>query len=290
MKKGKSKKASTKMSLSAEIWYRLKKDRMAMIGLVIICIMCVLAIFAPIIAPYGFDEQNANEALQFPSWKHLCGTDNFGRDIMSRIIYGSRVSLQVGLISVSIGLIAGCILGAISAYYTKFDNLIMRFMDILAGIPNLLLSICIAAVLGTGLTNLMIAIGVSAIPTYARLMRASVLSEKGKEYVEAAVSIGASQTRVIVRHIIPNAFSPIVVQATLGVASAILLAAALSYLGLGIQPPNPEWGAMLSAGRIYIRDYWYMTVAPGVAIMVTVYALNMLGDGLRDALDPRLKN
>ncbi|MEA4847211.1 MAG: ABC transporter permease [Clostridiaceae bacterium] len=273
-----------------EVWHRLKKNKLSMFGLYILAAVLLIAVFAPVISPYEYDYQDVENALQFPSKNHLFGTDNFGRDMLSRMIYGSRISLQVGFISVGVSGVFGCILGALAAFYRKFDDLIMRVMDLIAGIPNLLLAIAIAAVLGSGVRNLMIAIGISAIPQYARIMRASAMTEKGKEYVEAAESIGADSSRIIIRHILPNAFSPVLVQATLGIATSILSAAALSFLGLGIKPPSPEWGAMLSAGRVYIRDYWHMTVIPGMAIMIVVYAFNTLGDGLRDALDPRLKN
>lgn len=273
-----------------DIWRRLKKNKAAILGLVIIVCLVFTAIFAPLIAPYDYDEQNLDEAFIAPSARHLMGTDNFGRDIFSRIIYGSRVSLLVGFIAVGIGMIAGGTLGAISAYYGGVtDNIIMRLIDILLAMPNILLAISISAALGPGLVNAMIAVGIGTVPNYARVTRASVLTVKEREYVEAARCIGAKDLRIIITHIIPNALAPMIVQATLGVASAILSAAALSFIGLGIQPPTPEWGAMLSAGRSYIRDYWYIVTFPGLAIMVTIFALNLFGDGLRDALDPRQK-
>lgn len=284
--KGKKKKSG----LYVDIWRRLNKNKLAIIGMYFILFLIIVAVFGPLIAPYGMDDQNPNEILRFPSWRHLFGTDNFGRDILSRMIYGSRVSLMVGLIAVGFSAAIGCTLGALAAFYEKADNIIMRFIDILGGIPYLLLAIAIAAALGSGMNNMMLAVGISTIPAYARVTRASVLKEKGLEYVEAARAIGASDFRIILLHIMPNALSPIIVQATLGVANAIILAAVLSFMGLGIQPPSPEWGAMLSVGRTYIRDYWHMTVIPGVALMLVVYALNTLGDGLRDALDPRLKS
>ena len=220
----------------------------------------------------------------------MLGTDNFGYDILSRLIYGSRVSLIVGFISVGIGLLFGGMLGAVSAFYGgKTDNIVMRCMDIMMSIPDLLLAISIAASMGPGLTNAMIAVGISSIPSYARIVRASVMSTKEQEYIEAAGAIGASDRRIILKHIIPNSFAPVLVQATLGVANAILVTSALSFIGLGIQPPKAEWGAMLAAGRSYIRDFWPIVTFPGIAIMITIIALNLLGDGLRDALDPRLK-
>lgn len=274
-----------------EVWRRLKKNKMAMFGLTIIILLSLCAIFADYIAPYGYDEQDLSRRFLFPCKEHLLGTDNFGRDILSRIIYGSRISLTVGFIAVGLAIIVGGTLGAIAAFYGgKIDNIIMRAMDILLAIPGMLLAIALAAALGPGLKNMMIAIGVGSVPGYARVVRASVLTVREEEFVEAAISIGASDARIIFHHIIPNAMAPIIVQATLGVASSILSAGALSFLGLGIQPPIPEWGAMLSGARQYIRDYWHLTTFPGLMIMITIYALNVLGDGLRDALDPRLKN
>ncbi|MCY6484789.1 ABC transporter permease [Clostridium aestuarii] len=285
------KKKRKKKSNFSEIMKRLSKSRMAMAGLVIIGILILTAIFAKFIAPYGYDEQNLDIAFQSPSAVHLFGTDEFGRDIFSRIVYGSRISLEVGFIAVSISVIIGGFLGAVAGYYGgKMDNLIMRAMDILLSIPQILLAISIAASLGPGLVNLMIAVGISSIPQYARIVRASVLSIRDQEFVEAAKAVGSSDLRIICKHILPNCLAPIMVQATLGVAFAILTAAGLSFIGLGIQPPIPEWGAMLSGGRGYIRDYSYMTLFPGLAIMITILALNFLGDGLRDALDPKLKN
>lgn len=280
-----------KTSQLKEVWKRLKKNKLALVGLSILAILVIVAIFADFIAPYKYDKQNLQAAFQFPSSKHIFGTDEFGRDIFSRIIYGSRISLEVGFIAVSISVIIGGLLGAVAGYYGgNVDNFIMRSMDVLLAIPQILLAISIVAALGPGLTNLMIAVGISSIPGYARIVRASVLSIKDQEFIEAAKAAGSSDTRIIFKHIIPNCMAPIIVQATIGVAIAILTAAGLSFIGLGIQPPIPEWGAMLSGGRGYIRDYWYMTMFPGLAIVLTIFALNVLGDGLRDALDPRLKN
>ena len=274
-----------------EVWRRLRKNKAAIFGLIILAILVFLAIFAKWVAPFGPDDQDLTARFITPNSKYLLGTDNFGRDILSRIIYGARISLQVGFIAVSIALLAGGCIGALAGYYGgKLDNFVMRIMDVLLAIPSILLAISIQAALGTGLTKVMIAVGIGSIPTYARIVRASVLSIRDQEFVEAAKAVGANDFRIISRHIIPNAMAPIIVQATIGVANAILSAAALSFIGLGIQPPTPEWGAMLSNGRAYIRDYWHMTAFPGLAIMITIFALNLLGDGLRDALDPRLKS
>lgn len=274
-----------------DVWKRLKKSKLALTGLLIIAIMVIIAVFADFIAPYDYAEQDLYATLQFPSSAHIFGTDEFGRDIFSRMVYGSRISLVVGFIAVGISVVAGGFLGAIAGYYGgKIDNIIMRFMDILLSIPAILLSIAILAALGPGLMNLMIATGISAIPGYARIVRASVLSVKEQEFVEAARAVGSGNIRIIMKHIIPNSLAPLIVQATLGIASAILTAAGLSFIGLGVQPPTPEWGAMLSGGRGFIRDYSYITFFPGLAIAITIFGLNVLGDGLRDALDPKLKN
>ena len=285
-----TKKKTKKKSLMMETWDRLTKNKLAMVGLFMLVFLILVAVFGPVIAPYGYDDQDPARALAAPCWQFPFGTDNFGRDILSRIIYGSRVSLMVGLVTVCVSMTIGCTIGAIAAFYKKCDNILMRIVDIIGGIPYLLLAIAIAAALGSGLGNMMLAVGIANIPAYARITRGSVLTVKEEEYIEAARSIGLGNASIILRHIMPNALSPILVQATLGVANSIMTAACLSFMGLGIQPPSPEWGAMLSAGRVYIRDAWWLTVIPGVCLMLVVYALNTLGDGLRDALDPRLKN
>ena len=274
----------------AEVLFRLSKSPLAMFGLAIILLLVFCAIFAEMISPYDPTAQDLAHMFETPSSAHWLGTDEFGRDILSRLIYGARVSLQVGFVAVGIALVVGGFLGAVSAYYGgRLDNAIMRVMDVLLSIPQTLLAIAIVAALGPNLMNLMIAVGISAVPTYARIVRGSVLSIRNMEFIEAARAVGSPDLRIILKHIIPNSMAPIIVQSTLGVASAILNAAGLSFIGLGIQPPNPEWGAMLSGGRQYIRDFPHMTLYPGLAIMFTILALNFLGDGLRDALDPKLK-
>lgn len=279
-----------KKSQAKEILRRFFKNKAAVFGLIVIVLLILCALFPQVIVPYSYDKQNLKEHFLAPSAEHLFGTDDFGRDIFSRIVYGARISLSIGFASVSFSCVIGILLGAISGYYGDvIDNLMMRLIDIVLAIPNILLAMSIVAALGTGFRNLIIAIGVSAIPGYARIVRASVLSEKEKEYVEAAKSIGTSNFKIIVRHILPNCMAPIIVQATMSIATAILSAASLSFIGLGIEPPIPEWGSMLSAGRAYIRDYWFVVTFPGLAIMLTVFAFNLFGDGLRDALDPRLK-
>ena len=274
-----------KRSMALEIWRRLKKNKMAMLGLTILVMLALTAIFADVIADYDTKviAQDIPNRLQGPSMEHWCGTDEFGRDIFARLVHGSRVSLVVGLISVSISLFIGGALGAIAGYYGgRVDNVIMRIMDIFLAVPSILLAMTIVAALGTSLVNVMLAIGVSGVPGYARIVRASVMSIKDQEFVEASRAIGAKSPTTIFREILPNCLAPIIVQATLSTAS-------LSFIGLGVQPPSPEWGAMLSGGRNYLRDALHLTLFPGLAIVITILALNLLGDGLRDALDPRLK-
>ena len=274
----------------AEVWRRLLKNRTAMLGLVVVVLIIFTAIFADVIAPYSYRSQNLERIAEAPSGDHLLGTDDLGRDILSRIIHGARISLQVGFIAVSISIALGGTLGAIAGFYGgNLDNVIMRVMDVLLAIPSILLAIAIVSAFGGGIVNVMIAVGISYIPLYARIVKASVISVKEQEFIEAARAVGANDLRIIVKHILPNSLAPIIVQGTLGVATAILSAAGLSFIGLGIQPPTPEWGAMLSSGRHLIRTAWHVATFPGIAIMITIFALNLLGDGLRDALDPRLK-
>jgi len=281
-----------KRSQISEIWRRLKRNKMAMFGLIILLIIVVLAIFAGKIFDYEevVVKQNIAERLDGPSMQHWLGCDEFGRDILARLVYGSRVSLIVGVVSIAMAMGIGGTIGAVAGYYGgKIDNVIMRIMDVFLAMPSILLAICIVAALGTSLLNLIFAIGVSFIPQFARVVRAQVLSVKDEEFVEAARAIGSKDSTIILREIIPNCMAQIIVQATLSVASAILSTAGLSFIGLGIAPPAPEWGSMLAGGRIYIRDAVHLTLFPGLAIVITILALNLLGDGLRDALDPRLK-
>jgi peptide/nickel transport system permease protein len=267
-----------------ETWRRLKMNRAAVCGLAVIAVLVASAVAAPWIAPYDPAAIDVRARLQGPSVNHVLGTDNFGRDIFSRIVYAGRISLVIGFVAVGIGAVFGGMAGAVSGYYGRgLDSLVMRTMDVLLSVPQLILAIAIVGALGASLLNLMIAVGISVLPRYARLVRASAMSLRDLEFVEAARAAGASDLRIIVQNIIPNCIS------TLGVAQAILSAATLSFLGLGIQPPTPEWGSMLSDGRQFMRNAPHLTVFPGLAIMVVVMALNLLGDGLRDALDPKLR-
>ena len=255
-----------------------------------IVILLICAVFPAQLAPYGFDEQNYAVAFTAPYKEYPLGTDNLGRDILSRIIWGSRMSLIIGIVSVVVGLLLGGILGAVAAFYGgRVDDVIMRVMDVFLAIPNMLLALGIAASLGTGLWNLLLAIAISNVPRFARIVRSSVMTNKSMEFVEAATAIGASNGRLIFKHLLPNSLAPIIVQGTIGIASGILCACGLSFLGLGIQPPTAEWGMMLSSARQYIRSNWWMVTFPGITIMLAIGCFNLLGDGLRDALDPRMK-
>ena len=280
----------------AEALLRLRKNKIAVAGIIIISLFLVMALFSRWIAPHDPLAQSLYDKLKPPvwddggSWSYPLGTDDFGRDLLSRIIYGSRISMMVGVTAVSISLFFGTLAGAVAGFYGgKIDNIIMRLMDILLAFPSILLAIVIVAFLGPSLRNAMIAIGVVSIPRYARIVRGSVLEEYSKDYVQAARALGAGDVRLIFVHILPNCLAPLIVQTTLGFASAILEAAALSFLGLGAQPPTPEWGAMLANGRALILRAWWAVTFPGLMILFAVLGFNLLGDGLRDALDPRLR-
>jgi peptide/nickel transport system permease protein len=269
---------------------RLRRNHGAVAGLYLLLALVGVAVFADRLAPYDPVKINPEAALRPPGRPFLLGTDTLGRDILSRLVHGSRISLRVGLVSVGIAAALGTTLGLVAGYYGRWLDLgVMRFIDLLLAFPNVLLALAIIAILGPSIFNLMIAVGVSATPAYARVVRGSVLSAKENTYVEAARAVGCNDGLIIWRHILPNVLAPLIVLSTLGMAGAILTGAALSFLGLGVQPPTPEWGIMVSDGRNYLRRAWWITTFPGAAIMITVLAINMLGDGLRDALDPRLK-
>lgn len=273
-----------------ETWRRFIKNKWALSGMALLLFLAVTAIGAGFVAPEGIDDQHLTRRFSPPSRENLMGTDHLGRDMLSRIIHGSRLSLSIGFITTTIGLLVGGTLGAIAGYYGgREDQIIMRFMDVILAIPGFIFAVALVTALGPNLTNLMIAVGVNSIPYFARIIRSSVMSVKENEYIEAARAIGSSDAWIITKHVVPNSFAPILVQATLYIGDTIIIAAGLSFLGLGAQPPLPEWGAMLSGGRQYLRDAWWMATFPGIAIMITVLAFNLVGDGLRDALDPRLK-
>jgi peptide/nickel transport system permease protein len=260
------------------------------VGAVILGGIVLAVLGAALLTPYHPLAVDADKAFRPPGADHPLGTDILGRDMLSRILFGGRLSMVTGIISVSFALLIGLPMGVLSGYYGgTTDRLIMRVVDLMLTFPGILLALVIVAVLGPSLLNAMIAVGVSASPTYSRVVRATTLSAKTEAYIEAARALGCSNLRIILRHILPNTIAPLIVLGTLGVAGAMISAAALSFLGLGAQPPHPEWGALLSEGRSYLRVAWWMTAFPGFAIMVTVLAINLLGDGLRDALDPRLR-
>ncbi|GAV23077.1 nickel transporter permease [Carboxydothermus pertinax] len=270
---------------------RLFKNKAAVVGLIIVLLLIFTAIFAPFLAPYDpINDGTLKDRLKAPSAEHLLGTDKLGRDILSRIIYGARISIEVGVISVGLALIIGTLMGLLSGYYGGFlDSLLMRIVDIIMAFPSILLAIAITSVLGPSLSNAMIAIGIVMVPSFARVVRSTVLSLKEMEFVEAARAVGASDFSILIRHILPNSLAPLIVQGTMSIGTAILDAAGLSFLGLGAQPPTPEWGAMLVDARELLVKAPWVAFFPGLAIMLNVLGFNLLGDGLRDALDPRLK-
>ena len=281
-----------KNSQLRSIWRSLKKNKLAVASLIFIVFLLLIAIFADVIADYDtmVISNNIKERLQRPSAEHWFGTDAFGRDILARMVHGTRISLKIGLMTTAMSVIGGLIVGAVSGYYGGWiDSVIMRVCDVFMSIPALLLALAIVAALGQGLLNLTLALTVTQIPAFARIMRSQILSIRDSEFVEAARSVGASDFEIITVHIIPNAIGPLIVQATIAVATAIIAAAGLSYVGLGVAPPAPEWGMMLSEAREFMRKEPYLLIVPGIAIVLTALSFNLFGDGLRDALDPRLK-
>jgi len=277
-------------SLYKDAWRRLRRNKLAMLGLAIVIILIMIAIFAPFISPYDPIERIKEESSVSPNGAHLFGTDLLGRDIFSRVIYGSRISIQVGIIAVGISALIGLFFGAIAGYFSNIsDAVIMRVADIFFAFPYILGAIAIMTILGPGIVNIFIAIGVLGWAAFARIFRSSILSIKNKEYIEAARALGASNYRIIIKHIFPNAMAPIIVYATMNVGTAIIVEAALSFLGIGVQPPTPAWGKMLSESLDYIDIAPWMMLFPGMAIVITVLGFVLLGDGLRDAFDPKLK-
>jgi peptide/nickel transport system permease protein len=273
-----------------EFWARLKRNRMAMIGLGLVLGLFVVSIFAPWLAPYDPNSINLTEVLMPPSHAHLLGTDTLGRDVLSRIIFGSRVSLKVGFVAVGLATLIGLFVGALAGYYGGWvDSALMRLVDLMLCFPAFFLILAVIAVLEPSIWNIMAVIGLTGWMGVARLVRAEFLSLREREFVTAARALGASDTRLILRHMLPNALAPVMVSATLGVAGAILTESALSFLGLGVQPPTPSWGNILTAGKDNIEIAWWLSVFPGLAILITVMSYNLLGEGIREAIDPRLK-
>ncbi len=299
MKKSGQKEAAVSRGLWADAWYRFKKNRLAVVGLTFILFLIAVSIGTMILDLVTGNslyealviKQNLPLKLAGPSFEHIFGCDEFGRDILFRLLWGTRYSLFIGIISILMALVVGGFLGALAGFYGgKTDNLIMRIMDVFLSIPSMVMAIAIVSALGTSTFNLLLSISVPQIPRLARIVRAQVMSVKGKEFVEASRAVGAGDLMIILQYIIPNALAPIIVQASLSIGSAILSIAGLSFLGIGVQPPAPEWGSILSSARTYMRDAWHISVIPGLMIMLTVLSLNLAGDGLRDALDPKMKN
>ncbi|MBM7587081.1 peptide/nickel transport system permease protein [Bacillus pakistanensis] len=274
-----------------EAWRSFRKNKIALVGLGIVLFFIIIALFAPVIAPQGINEQDLSKRLQAPSGEHWLGTDDFGRDILSRIIHGARISLWVGFFAVVGSAAVGSLLGIVAGYYGRWvDTIISRIFDIMLAFPSILLAIAVVAALGPSLRNALIAIAIINVPNFGRLIRSRVLSVKQEEYVMAAKAIGMKDKRILFSHILPNSMAPIIVQGTLAIATAIIEAAALGFLGLGAQAPTPEWGKMLSDARSFLLQAPWTMIFPGLAIMLTVLGFNLMGDGLRDALDPKMKN
>ena len=275
-----------------EVWRRLKTNKGAILGAIFVLILIFCMLFADQLYDYDTQivKQNISQRLLDPSWEHPFGTDEYGRDLFARLVYGTKASLPIGFVAVLFAMVFGILFGSIAGYYGgAVDNVIMRCIDILRGVPSVLLAIAIVAILGEGTKSLMIAVGVSNIAIFARIVRAAVLTVRNSEFIESARAIGKNSFEIIFQHVLPNCLSPIIVQASLRIGQSIILAAGLSYLGLGVQPPTPEWGSLLSAGRTYMRDHSNLTVFPGLVIMLSVISFNLIGDGLRDSMDPKLR-
>jgi ABC-type dipeptide/oligopeptide/nickel transport system permease subunit len=273
-----------------DAWRRFRAHKPAMVGLVILTLYAVLAIIAPWVTPYDPIQQNLVASLQTPSAEHWLGTDQLGRDVLTRILYGTRISLLIGVAAVAFGMLIGVPLGVVSGYYGRStDMIIQRLADIMFSFPSILLALALVAVLGVGLQNVIIAVGIAVVPIFIRLVRSQVLAVREEVYVDAALVIGSKDLRILWHHVLANSWAPIIVQATVSLGITILVAAGLGFLGLGIQAPTPEWGSMLGEGRNYIYSHPHMTTFPGLAIFLAVLAFNLMGDGLRDALDPRMR-
>lgn len=291
MKKGKQSEKNTavKHSQMGDVWRRFCRNKLAVFGMCLAIVLVLIAVFANFIAPYD-PAEITTERLAMPSMQHLMGTDNFGRDLFSRVVYGARVSLLISLMGLVFSLIIGIGLGATAGYFGGiYENIIMRFCDILMCIPGMLLAVCISSVLGIGVINTAIAIAVSGVAPCIRMIRATVLQIRSQEFVEAAKATGSGHGRIIFREILPNVLSPLIVDSTMRIGGNILQISGLSFIGLGVQPPTSEWGSIMSAGQEFITTFWPMITFPGIAILLTVFAFNVVGDGLRDALDPRMK-
>lgn len=282
--------AVKKKSMLLDTFYRMCQNRLAVVCMVILVVIIALICLAGVLYPQGYDVQDLKQSLQKPSGEHWFGTDNYGRDIFSRVLYGGRITLLVSMASTMVATVVGMLLGCIAGYFGgKTDNIIMRIVDVFMAVPNMLLAIVIATTMGSGMITTVLAVAVGSIPGYVRVVRAPILSVKSTEYIESARAIGCRSPRIILHHIIPNIMAQVIVQTTLGIANSIISVASLSFLGLGVQPPTPEWGTMLSQARSYMMRNMYMLTCPGIAIVLSVISFNVIGDALRDALDPRLR-
>lgn len=280
-----------KKSEFVRVLKELTKNKLAIAGMVLIALEILIAILAPVIAPYDPLEMNLSETFVKPCAAHWFGTDDVGRDLLSRIIYGARYSLSTGVLAMIFGVVCGLIVGSIAGYAGgQVDNIVMRLLDVVQALPGMLLLIVMASMLGAGFINTIIAMGIGAIAGNARMIRAQILKERTAEYIEACQSINCSQFRIVLQHLLPNTISPIIVSASMSIGNYVVLGSSMSFIGLGVQPPTPEWGALLSDSRAYIASYPHLVLFPGIAIAITVLAFNLLGDGLRDAMDPKLKH
>ena len=280
-----------KRSQMRDIWKRFRSNKLAMAGLIIVAVIVLSAIFANFIAPYDYDKQSFPDRFLMPSAEHLFGTDNYGRDLFSRVLYGGRVSLLVSLLGLLISVGIGSIFGATAGYFGGlYETIVMRVMDIIMAVPGTLMAVSVSALLGTGVWQTAVAVSIGGIAPSARMLRATVLTIREQEYVEAARARGSGNLRIIVRQILPNTLSPIIVDSTLRIGTNIMMISGLSFIGLGVQPPTPEWGSILNTGREFITTFWPMITFPGLMIMLTMFGFNVMGDGLRDALDPKLKH
>ena len=279
-----------KRSQMRDIWRRFKSNKLAMVGLVIVVVIVLSAVFADVITPYEYSARSSDR-LVFPCLAHPFGTDNYGRDLLSRVIYGGRISLLVSLLGLLISVGIGSVLGATAGYFGgPYETIVMRLMDIIMAIPGTLMAVAVSALLGNGVVNTAIAVSVGGIAPSARMLRATVLTIRDQAYVEAARARGSGNFRIIIRQILPNTLSPLIVDSTLRIGTNIMMISGLSFIGLGVQPPTPEWGSILNTGREFITTFWPMITFPGIAIMLTMFGFNVMGDGLRDALDPKLKH
>lgn len=279
-----------KRSQVAEVWHRLLKSKPAVISLCFIVLLVLCAVFAEYIAPYDYKEQDFLSTLQFPSLAHWMGTDDFGRDLLSRLLVGAQISLLVAFLSVAMSVVAALFIGSTVGYFGGlYDTIVMRILDIFMAIPSMMLSILVSVTLGTGVVNTSIAIAIGGVPALARTLRSATLPLRDQEYIEAARAFGASNMWIIWKHILPNTLAPLIVQISLRLGQSIIVIASLSFIGLGVQPPTPEWGNIMASGQEYIRSFWPLVTFPGILIGLSMLSFNLLGDGLRDAMDPRLK-